>query len=110
MTSRLMSETKELLCVLARDFRSNRNTGFITAGALWRWCSKGVQGPGGRIVKLEYLKIAGRFYSSRAAIERFIVAQQDEDETAPMPIPARSPGKRQRASEKAAEQLAAAGI
>lgn len=71
-----------------------------------RWITDGVKVAGGRVVRLESVRIAGRLVTSKAAVIRFIVAQQggapaDQSGTA---VP-RGPGRRRAASEKAATEL-----
>ena len=44
-----------------------------TVRTLWRWASKGVAG-----VRLQTLKIGGRTYTSRPAIERFLLRLNDD--------------------------------
>jgi hypothetical protein len=68
----------------------------------------GVILPDGQVVRLEAVRIAGRLMTSRAAVARFIAAQQIEQP--PATPPTRSPSARRRASEAAAEHLARAGI
>jgi hypothetical protein len=43
--------------------------------ALHRWRLTGVKGENGQRVKLETIKIGGRRYTSKEAVERFILAQ-----------------------------------
>jgi hypothetical protein len=108
--SNLSLEAKVLLSVLAREIPSHRTDKGLHPQALWRWATHGVRCPDGRVVKLEVIRLAGRYYSSREALARFIEAQQDLPVVAELPAPARTPTKRQRASEKAAEVLETAGI
>ena len=73
-----------------------------------RWCLSGVRLPGGRILRLEHYRTAGRLMTSKAALIRFLAAQQqpvDVPDVAP-----RSPAERRRAAETAAEQLEALGV
>jgi Protein of unknown function (DUF1580) len=109
MTATFSQEKKVLICMIAREFQSHRTGRTIGTEAVCRWIQKGVRGPNGNIVKLEAVRIAGRFYSSREALQRFIDAQQDATASA-LPEPARSAGKRMKASERAEQELAAARI
>jgi Protein of unknown function (DUF1580) len=108
-TNPLLLEAKLLLSVLAKEVPSNRVGGSVTVSALWRWISQGVQGPDGRIIRLEALRIGGRYYSSIPALHRFILAQQDAPPSEP-PAPARTPTKRKRSSRGRDEVLEAAGV
>ncbi|WP_439630911.1 DUF1580 domain-containing protein [Gemmata sp.] len=78
----------------------------VAPSTITRWIGDGVKLAGGRVVRLEAVKIAGRLVTSKQAVVRFIVAQQA---TAPAP-PAdtstpRGPGRRRAASEKAGREL-----
>jgi hypothetical protein len=61
-------------------------------------------------VRLEAIRLGGRWLTSREALQRFIERlTPDLDAVKPAPVP-RSPGKRQRASEHAAQQLEKMGL
>lgn len=108
MTNLLDQEPLVLISVLAGEVPSPRARRPVGGNTIWRWLSKGVRAPNGRVVKLEALRIAGRYYSSREALGRFISAQQ---ETTVAGLPAsRPPATRQRESDRAAEELKAAGL
>ncbi len=71
---------------------------------LWRWHTKGVRGG----VKLETIVIGGLRYTSSEAIERFVertTAVADGE-----PAPQRTTSQRNKAIEKAEQELADAGI
>ncbi len=71
---------------------------------MWRWYLRGCKG-----VKLETLLIGGQRYTSKAAIERFIQAQnQPKDQ--PQQLAPITPTQRQRQNAAARQALAAAGI
>jgi hypothetical protein len=76
---------------------------------VWRWALKGLPGPDGRRVRLDALRVGGRWVSSWAALQRFAEATtpQVEDEPARAPRPA---GKRQRAAAKAERELKKLGL
>src|SRR4051794_35785765 len=77
---------------LCGTFRNGRPTSPSTVS---RWANRGVPLPDGRVVKLEAFRLNGRLCTSRAAIIRFINAQQDQDSSgyAPQSV---SPGERAR--------------
>jgi hypothetical protein len=74
-----------------------------------RWIVKGSRAPDGTIVRLDGIRLGGRWLTSREALQRFsdrLTPRLDaKAEAAP-----RGPGKRRRASERAAKQLQAMGI
>jgi hypothetical protein len=47
-----------------------------------RWMKKGTQGEDGKVIRLEYVRIAGRLLTSEQAVMRFINAQNQQAETA----------------------------
>jgi Protein of unknown function (DUF1580) len=86
--------------------RRGRPVHFTT---LLRWVLDGVAGPGGQRVRLEALRLGGKWITSREALQRFCTSQTPAiggtDAAAP-----RTPGRRQRASEKAAAALKLMGV
>jgi Protein of unknown function (DUF1580) len=74
---------------------------------LLRWATKGAKGPDGTIVRLEALRLGGRWVTSREAIQRFMERLTPRVDVEAQPAP-RSPG--QRASERAAEELRRRGV
>lgn len=57
----------------------NRVTGTRPAyPTLWRWCKKGVAG-----IKLEYVLVGGRLYTSIEAVRRFVAATTEQHATEP---------------------------
>jgi hypothetical protein len=85
----------------------------VSPSCVWRWFKTGVKTTDGRVVRLEALKLVNRHVTSADAIKRFMAAQQPpgEQEAALVPhtVPkgprTRSPERRQRDSEKAAERI-----
>ncbi len=69
-----------------------------------RWVLKGCNG-----VKLEAIRMGGRWLTSLQALQRFAQALTPNQEEPPAKPP-RSPASRQRASKRAAEQLEKVGI
>ena len=109
LVSQILAEDPEGFAALAKRIPSNRRQGPLTSQALWRWATRGVRRPDGQVVKLEVVRVAGRFLSSWSAVERFISAQNQTPEV-PTPAPTRSAGKRQRDAERAAAMLEEVGI
>jgi hypothetical protein len=80
----------------------------IDPATVWRWSRVGVRAPDGTMVKLECIKIGGRFCSSREALDRFIAAT---NEPAHSPtLLSRTPARRKPSSERAVAKLAKAGV
>lgn len=98
----------ETLTVAARRFPPTRAGRPVTLSCLLRWVLEGVKTVSGVRVHLEAARNAGRWVTSPAAIQRFIAAQNPES-SEQMSV-GRSPGKRQRASERAERELEKAGI
>jgi hypothetical protein len=99
-------ETMLSLAQAARRFPPARRGRPVTASAIWRWCRRGTRLPGGG-VRLECVRLSGRWITSVEAISRFVAQQTPAMENDPPP---RSPGRRQRASERAAVELRRQGI
>ena len=110
LVSQILNENPEGLAALAKRLPSSRRNGSLTPQALWRWATRGIRLPDGRVVRLETCRVAGRFLSSAAAVERFVTAQNQPLDPTPLPSPARSATKRQRADASAAELLERVGI
>lgn len=92
----------------ARRVPSNRGGRPVHSSCVWRWINEGVRLPDGSCVRLEGAKLSGKWLTSGPAIERFL-ARQTPSAAAAMPA-LRTPGQRQRASERAAAKLAEIGI
>lgn len=106
----LATENIRSLAQAAKLIPSNKTT-TVSPCTVWRWCTTGVRALDGRQVKLDAIRIGGRWVTSVEAIDRFsrdLTGVAAEDEV--RPTPSRSPSKRQSASARAAEKLQAAGI
>jgi hypothetical protein len=86
----------------------------VSPSCVWRWHRHGVRLQDGRVVRLEAVRVAGRFLTTIEAVHRFIAAQQPDDapvaEVAAAEIPARAatprtPARRARESENALRRL-----
>jgi hypothetical protein len=80
----------------------------LNTSTLWRWCRQGVLLPDGRRVRLEALRVAGRWVTSEKALARFVAAQQAVSGPAEASVPP-TPAQRQRAAERAGAELEARG-
>src|SRR5262245_41466089 len=81
----------------------------VTLSCLLRWVLDGVRVPDGHRVRLEAARLAGRWITSAGALRRFVAAQTPPPSEPLAGVP-RSPGKRLRANERAAEELDHLGI
>ncbi len=95
------------LSAAGRLFPGHRANGTVDPSTVFRWLTKGMRTPAGAVVKLEAVRVGGRWLTSRGAVARFVAALTAA--AAPMPAPttpaARTPAARRRASETAAETL-----
>jgi hypothetical protein len=105
----LTQETLLSLAQAARRFPPYRLGRPVSPSCVWRWCRHGVKVPGFGVVKLECIRVSGRWLTSEQAISRFVAAQTPPDKIEATPTP-RTPTQRQRASEKAARELDRIGI
>ena len=82
--------------------RSGKRTHLST---LLRWILTGAKAPDGTRVKLEAVRLGGRWMTSREALQRFAEALTPSlSDTPALPIP-RAPTARRRASERAEAEL-----
>jgi hypothetical protein len=88
--------------------RQGRPVNFST---IYRWIFTGVRAPDGERVKLEAIRLGGRYLVSREAIERFIERLSTHDvEVSTPPQPARTPTALERAVARADRSLEREGI
>jgi hypothetical protein len=103
------TETLLSLSQAARALPSSRGGRPVTLSCVLRWVLDGVRLPSGEVVRLEALRIGGRWLTSQEAIQRFAERLTPRLDGEPAPTP-RTPAARRRASERAARELEAAGI
>jgi hypothetical protein len=108
LTHDLTRETLLSLAQAARRFPPYRANRPVNPSTIWRWCRQGVKLPCGAVVRLECVRVSGRWLTSEEAISRF-VAKQTPCLEQPIAIP-RNPAHRRRASERAARELDRIGI
>jgi hypothetical protein len=105
----LTRETLLWLVQAARRFPPTRLGRPVNSSTIWRWCRKGVKVPGVGVVKLESVRVAGRWATSEEAISRFVEAQTPQGDSEERPTP-RTPTQRRKASDRAARELERIGI
>ena len=93
--------------LVARRFPSARGAGRIHPQTVVRWIQRGVKAASGRRVKLEAVRVGGRWLTSRGAVARFVAALTAAADPVPAAPPStpRTPAARQRAAEQAAAAL-----
>jgi hypothetical protein len=105
----LTRETLLSLAQAARRFPSARLGRPVNASTIWRWARKGVKVSGVGVVRLECVRVSGRWLTSEEAISRFVAVQTPREEAEARPTP-RTPTERRRAAEQAGRQLDKIGI
>src|SRR5262245_29649870 len=107
--SQLLSETLIGLCEAGRWLPPGRGGRPVSFSCVLRWITHGVPGPDGRRVKLEGVRVGGRWLTSTEALARWaeqLTPSLDGD----LALTPRSPTRRQRDSERAARDLESYGI
>lgn len=87
-----------------RQFPAHRGTGTVDPSTVFRWVTRGSKTANGRLVKLEAVRVGGRWLTSRDAVTRFVAALTDLV-TSPEPAASRTPTERTRASAAAGRKL-----
>jgi hypothetical protein len=108
MSIDLSNKTVFPLSEAAKRLPPNRRGRPVTLSCVLRWVLDGVR-TRDRKVRLEAVRLGGRWLTSKEAIQRFAEQLTPRFEDAPAAMP-RSPAARRRASERAAKELEAARI
>lgn len=74
-----------------------------------RWVLKGAKALDGTVVKLEAIRLGGRWITSREALQRFAERLTPSLDPRPAPAP-RTDARRRRAAERAAAELERRGL
>ncbi len=77
---------------------------------LLRWIVDGSRAPDGSRVRLEAVRLGGKWVTSAAALQRFAERLTPRPADGPAPPPPRTPGQRRRAAERAGAELQKLGI
>jgi len=105
----ISSESTISLTQAARLLPLGRRGRPVSLSCVLRWVLSGAIGPSGERVRLEALRLGGRWVTSREALQRFAEALTPRLSDAP-PSPLRSPAARRRGSEQAEAELEKFGI
>jgi hypothetical protein len=105
----LATETALSLGAAARRLPPLRGNRPINPATVLRWILSGIRGPGGGRVRLEAVRLGGRWVTTVEALERF-TATLSAVPCAEAAAAPRTPGQRRRASERAAAELEKLGI
>lgn len=92
------------LSAAGRLFPAHRGSGSVDPSTVFRWVTRGSKTAEGRLVKLEAVRVGGRWLTSKGALTRFVAALTSAVEPTPLP-PSRSPTERTRASAAAGRKL-----
>jgi hypothetical protein len=109
-TTTLIGETLLSLSQAARRLPPGRHGRPVTLGCLLRWALDGVPGPDNHRVRLEAVRLGGRWLTSVEALARFadrLTPRLSDDSTSPTRC---TPKQRERASERADRELDEAGF
>jgi hypothetical protein len=107
MSIELKSESIISLAQAARLLPPGRRGRPVTLSCVLRWILDGVKIPAGR-VRLEAIRIGGRWLTSIEAMERFAARQTPDLEGNSLVM--RPPGSQRRTAQRAAEQLTKKGV
>jgi hypothetical protein len=108
-THSLISEELLSLAQAARRLPPGRGGRPVSLGCVLRWVLNGAPGPDGRRVRLEAVRMGGRWLTSVEALGRFAHHLTPHLGDLPAPTP-RTPTQRERAMARAQERLRAAAI
>lgn len=104
----LANETNISLSAAARMLPPGRRGRPVSLSCVLRWVLEGVRLPSGRVVRLDAVRLGGRWLTSVEALQRFADAQTPRLDGEPAKV--RTPGARQRAAERVEKELQRVGI
>jgi hypothetical protein len=105
----LFSESMLALSQAARLLPPGRRGRPVSLSCVLRWVLDGVPGQDGGRVRLEAVRLGGRWVTSREALQRFAERLTPRLDSEPIPAP-RTHVQRDRAAARAARELDKAGI
>ncbi|WP_168219369.1 DUF1580 domain-containing protein [Limnoglobus roseus] len=99
------------LSTAGRLFPGHRGGVAVSPSTVFRWVTKGTRSSAGQVVRLDAVRVGGRWLTSRGAVKRFVAALTDNSIPGACiyePVP-RSPVALAQAAEKAEAALRAMG-
>jgi hypothetical protein len=105
----ILSESTLSLTQAARRLPPGRGNRPVSLSCVLRWVLDGAKAPDGTRIKLEALRLGGRWVTSAEALRRFAEALTPQAGSTPNPK-VRTPTARQKAIERAEKVLEKAGI
>jgi hypothetical protein len=105
----LQSEELLSLSDAAKRLPPHRRGRPVHPSCIFRWIFEGVRLPSRERVRLEAVRLGGRWLTSVEALQRFAERLTPRIDTEPGPTP-RSPTQRRRASDQASKELDQIGI
>jgi hypothetical protein len=101
MTNNILNETPISLCTAARSVPPHRQDRPVSTSCIFRWMRDGVKLPDGTVVRLEGIRLGGRWLTSKEALQRFAERQTPRFD-GPGPQSAKKSG---RAADRAGKEL-----
>ena len=106
--SQLLSETLIGLCEAARRLPPGRGGRPVSFSCVLRWITHGIPGPDRKRIKLEGVRVGGRWLTSVEALARWADSLTPHNgQPAPMPS---TVAQRKKAAERAEKELEKAGL
>jgi hypothetical protein len=105
----LTTETLISLPEAAKLLPPGRRNRPVNLSTILRWILDGVKLPCGKAVRLEAVRLGGRWLTSKESLQRFAESQTPRLVESAGSTP-RTPAARQRSSERAAQELERAGM
>ena len=93
----------------AKQFPPYRGTQPVNPSTIWRWITEGIKLASGRRLRLEAIRLGGRWLTSVQAVQRFMQAQTPQFADEP-PAPTPSAKKRRQSAASAARDLEQVGM
>jgi hypothetical protein len=106
----LKSETTIALAGAARLLPPARLDRPVTVSCVLRWILDGVRLPSGEVIRLQAIRVGGRWLTSVEALQRFAEQQTPKLDAAESPPRPRTAAQRERADKRAAAELDRMGI
>jgi hypothetical protein len=110
LADRLLAEGLLSMSAIARLLGELKGGRPVHPSTPYRWATRGVRLPDGSRLFLEAIVLSGKPVSSRAALLRFIAAQQPAGSHTAAVVPPRSPRARSKAAETAGRELEQRGL